>query len=100
MAHLGSIANGAPLKSVKRTIELVDVAIADHLGDRLERDWKTGDKVSQGQIIARRSSGEVLAAPRDGYVIFQDKNPVVGTELFYFGIDSTRLRSSTTLDPF
>ncbi len=90
MAHLGIIEAPAPEPVRPRGIHLVDVVLCLSPGDRLERDWRTGDPVATGQTIARRASGEAVVAPRDGFVIFPDAAAKPLQELFYFGVASDR----------
>jgi len=90
LSHLGLIDAPKPALSVTDGIEVVDVVLCLDEGDRLEGAWKTGDPVKSGQLIARRASGEVLVAPRDGFVIFPDAAPRPLKELYYFGVPSER----------
>lgn len=90
LAHLGIIDASPPDITAESVIELVDVLVCEAEGDRLAERWKTGDRVSAGQIIVRRAAGEVLNAPEDGFIIFPNYAAKPGEGLCYFGIPSTR----------
>jgi L,D-peptidoglycan transpeptidase YkuD (ErfK/YbiS/YcfS/YnhG family)/predicted deacylase len=90
LSHLGLIDAPKPKPTVTDGIEVVDVALCLDKDDRLEGAWKTGDPVKSGQVIARRTDGEALVAPRDGFVIFPDVAPQPLRELYYFGVTSDR----------
>ncbi|HEV7310270.1 L,D-transpeptidase family protein [Ensifer sp.] len=90
LAHLGIIDAPAPEAVLPRVIHLADVVLCLSAGDRLEKTWRTGDPVMSGEIIARRASGEIIAAPREGFVIFPDAAAEPLKELFYFGVASDR----------
>ena len=81
----------SPPPTVASGIELVDVVLAASPDDRLEKAWRTGDAVKAGEIIARRADGEILRAPKDGFVVFPDSHPSPGAELYYFGVESRRM---------
>ncbi|MGE0801786.1 MAG: succinylglutamate desuccinylase/aspartoacylase family protein [Lautropia sp.] len=65
-------------------VELADVFDRQAEGDRFERSWRSFDRLSAGDPIARRGNGEVLRAPEAGYVVFPNPNAPVGREWFYF----------------
>jgi L,D-peptidoglycan transpeptidase YkuD (ErfK/YbiS/YcfS/YnhG family)/predicted deacylase len=90
VGHLG-LTDARPSKAaVEKTIEIVDAALCDVAGDRLARDFATGDAVASGETIALRADGSKLVAPSDGFVIFPDRNARPLRELYYFGVPSKR----------
>jgi hypothetical protein len=60
------------------------------VGDRLARDFVTGDAVTSGETIVVRADGSKLTAPSDGFVIFPDRNARPMGEICYFGVPSKR----------
>jgi L,D-peptidoglycan transpeptidase YkuD (ErfK/YbiS/YcfS/YnhG family)/predicted deacylase len=90
LAHFDMIAAPRPTPSLTRDIELVDVVLAHAADDRLVRSFATGDRVAAGESIARRASGEILAAPTDGFVVFPNATPTPLGEFYYFGVASGR----------
>jgi len=93
LAHLQLIAAPAPKRSAKRAIKIVDAVWCFSEGDRLAKNWTTGDAVGEGEIIARRADGQALKAPRNGFVIFPNPEPKPFVELYYFGEASERFRT-------
>ena len=90
LGHLGLIdARPAPAK-VEKAIEIVDAVLCDSAGDRLARDFVTGDAVTSGETIAVRADGSKLTAPSDGFVVFPDRNPRPMDVMYYFGVRSKR----------
>jgi predicted deacylase len=90
LGHLGlTDARPSPAK-IEKTIEIVDAVLCDSAGDRLARDFVTGDAVRAGETIAVRADGSKLTAPLDGFVIFPDRNARPMGELYYFGVPSKR----------
>ena len=84
--HLGLTDAGAPPITVERAIEIVDVVLCHSAGDRLVREWRTGDPVKAGETIATREDGSPLAAAADGFVIFPHANARPTEEMYYFGV--------------
>ncbi len=90
LGHLGLIdARPSPAK-VEKGIEIVDAVLCDSAGDRLARDFVTGDAVRSGETIAVRADGSKLTAPSDGFVVFPDRNPRPLDVMYYFGVRSKR----------
>lgn len=77
---------GPPSITVERAIEIVDVVLCHSAGDRLVREWRTGDPVKAGETIAMRENGSPVAAPADGFVIFPHASPRPMEEMYYFGV--------------
>ncbi|RYF66805.1 MAG: succinylglutamate desuccinylase, partial [Comamonadaceae bacterium] len=71
-------------------LRLVSVTDRAHAQDRFVREWATFDAVAAGQPIARRADGTVLAAERDGFIVFPNPEALAGTEWFYFAVASDR----------
>ncbi len=90
LGHLGLIdARPSPAK-LEKTIEIVEAVLCDSAGDRLARDFVTGDAVRSGETIAVRADGSKLTAPSDGFVVFPNRNASPMEELYYFGVRSKR----------
>lgn len=87
---LGMVEGALPAVASPRLLRLVAATDRNALGDRLMREWATFDPVQQGQVIALREDGTPLAAPRDGYIVFPNPQAALGTEWYYFGVDSDR----------
>jgi predicted deacylase len=90
LAHLRMVDAPQPPVTIERSIQLVDVVIAEGEGDRLSQPWRNGDAVRAGAEIARRAGGEPVFAHEDGYVVFPDVSAQPGEALFYFAVDSDR----------
>jgi predicted deacylase len=90
LAHLQLIDARPPEVCVEKSIEIVDAVLCESAGDRLARDFVTGDAVARGDTIAFRADGSKLVAPSDGFVIFPDRNARPMGELYYFGVRSKR----------
>jgi len=86
LSHLRLTDATPPSVTVDRAIEIVDVVLSRSAGDRLVREWRTGDPVKAGEAIAMREDGSVVAAQADGFVVFPDANARPTDELFYFGV--------------
>ncbi|WP_077001045.1 succinylglutamate desuccinylase/aspartoacylase family protein [Variovorax sp. KK3] len=71
-------------------LRLVSVTDRDGEGDRFVREWATFDPVSRGEPIGLRADGRVLAAERDGFIVFPNSTALPGTEWFYFAVASER----------
>ncbi|KQP17995.1 succinylglutamate desuccinylase/aspartoacylase family protein [Pseudorhodoferax sp. Leaf267] len=88
---LGMVDQAAPLVPKPRLLKLVSAVDRNAPGDRLLREWATFDAVQQGQAIAMREGGSVLVAPGDGYIVFPNAQAALGTEWYYFAVDSDRV---------
>ena len=90
LGHLGlTDARPSPAK-LEKAIEIVEAVLCDSAGDRLARDFVTGDAVRSGETIAVRADGSKLTAPSDGFVVFPNRNASAMEELYYFGVRSKR----------
>jgi predicted deacylase len=91
LAHLGLVDAPAPASSgPKEVIELHEVHDRRDPTDAFVRTWRSFDRVAAGEPIGRRASGEVIAAPVDGYVVFPNPNALPGREWFYLARPSAR----------
>jgi predicted deacylase len=71
-------------------LRLVSVTDRDSEDDQFVREWATFDPVAKGEPIGVRADGSVLAAERDGFIVFPNSAALPGTEWFYFAIESER----------
>ena len=90
LAHLGLVDAPPPSATVRSVIHMVDVALCEAEGDRIDGGFGTGEAVAAGQAVAHRASGEPIVAPRDGYLVFPNPTAKPGEVLFYFGVASAR----------
>ena len=92
LAHLGLVDDPAPAPHTDiQLLRLQDVTDRDAEGDTFERAWASFDPVSVGAVIARRSDGQVLRAPTDGFIVFPNPAAAPGSEWFYFARASERV---------
>jgi predicted deacylase len=89
LGHLALTDARPPPAEIEKSIEIVDAVLCD-AGDRLARDFVTGDAVKSGETIVVRADGSKWTAPSDGFVIFPDRNARVMGEICYFGVASKR----------
>jgi L,D-peptidoglycan transpeptidase YkuD (ErfK/YbiS/YcfS/YnhG family) len=90
LGHLG-LTDAQPARvKLEKAVEIVEAVLCDSAGDRLARDFVTGDAVRSGETIAVRADGSTLTAPSDGFVVFPDRNPRPMKEMYYFGVRSAR----------
>ncbi|KFC65266.1 succinylglutamate desuccinylase [Bosea sp. LC85] len=90
LAHLGLVDAPAPATAGRTVIHITQVIICEAEGDKVEGDWKTGDALAKGQVIARRANGEAVTAPEPGFIIFPNATAKPGEGICYFGVKSTR----------
>jgi N2-acetyl-L-2,4-diaminobutanoate deacetylase len=90
LSHLGLVDGFRPARAVQKTIRIVDVLLCISPGDALASDWKNGEPVAMGKVIARRANGTLLKAPSDGFIVFPNGSPTPGDKLCYFGVLSDR----------
>jgi predicted deacylase len=76
--------------SAPALLRLVSVTDRDSEDDQFVREWATFDPVAKGEPIGVRADGSVLAAERDGFIVFPNSAALPGTEWFYFAIESER----------
>jgi predicted deacylase len=92
LSFLGMIESSEILKSDSlsevtqlKCITMKDIVFRENEGDRLSRDWKNFDPISQGDLLAIRASGEELRAPYNGFMILPSPDSTVGVEFYYLG---------------
>ena len=76
-----------PLKPepvVREILRLVDVVDREHADDAFTQEWRSFDAVRAGQVVGHRHSGELVAAPQDGFIVFPNPRAMAGQEWFYF----------------
>ena len=76
-----------PLKPepvVREILRLVDVVDREHADDAFAQEWRSFDAVRAGQVVGHRHSGELVAAPQDGFIVFPNPRAMAGQEWFYF----------------
>ncbi len=71
-------------------LRLVSVTDRDSEDDQFVREWATFDPVAKGEPIGVRADGNVIAAERDGFIVFPNSAALPGTEWFYFAVESER----------
>ncbi len=94
LAHLGmTAAEPRPLPpSQPEVIRLYKVIDRLHPDDRFCRDWRSFEKITQGDVLALRHDGAELAADQDGWIVFPNPAAQVDQEWFYLAKESDRLR--------
>jgi predicted deacylase len=84
LAFLGLTGGEAPAPvadyEALRIREVVDKA---HAQDRFSREWSSFDRLAEGDVIAVRHDGTVIAAEREGWILFPDAKSQPGHEWFY-----------------
>ena len=92
--HLGMAeAESRPLPSVQpEVICLYKVIDRLHPDDRFYRDWRSFEKITQGDVLALRHNGDELTADQDGWIVFPNPTAQVDQEWFYLAKQSDRLR--------
>jgi uncharacterized protein len=63
-------------------LRLVSVTDRDSEDDQFVREWATFDPVARGEPIGVRADGRVLAAERDGFIVFPNSAALPGTAWF------------------
>lgn len=94
LAHMGmAAAEPRPSPSSQpEVIRLYKVIDLLHPDDRLCRDWRSFEKIKQGDVLALRHDGAELTADQDGWIVFPNPTAQVGQEWFYLAKKSDRLR--------
>lgn len=90
LAHLGLTDEPAPAPAARTVVHMDDLVICEAAGDRLEGDWRTGDRVAKGTPIARRADGSLVTMVRDGFIIFPNPRAKPGEGICYLGTESAR----------
>jgi predicted deacylase len=85
LAFLGITGGEAPEPAdTYEALRLREVVDRAHPQDRFEREWSSFDRLAKGDVIATRHDGTVIAAERDGWIVFPDAKAQPGHEWFYF----------------
>lgn len=85
LAFLGLTGGEAPPPvEAYEALRLREVVDRAHPGDRFSREWSSFDRLAKGDVIATRHDGTVIAADRDGWIVFPDAKALPGNEWFYF----------------
>jgi len=76
----------ANMDTDREILTLVDVIDKTYTGDNFANEWKSFDKIAQGQLIGTRgdSAKTPLLALTDGHIVFPHAGAPVGTEWFYW----------------
>ncbi len=90
LAHLGLSGEPQPPACSVEAMSLASVVDRQDAGDAFVRDWRSFDVLEQGQVIARRASGELLTAPHDGWIVFPFAAAQPGQEWYYLARASGR----------
>lgn len=89
LEHLGMIADAGvaveekPIRCVRMKQSFCKLRAGDFV-----KALKHYDPVSAGDVIARYTDGEEIAAPEDGFVILPKANAEPGQDWFFFGVAS------------
>jgi len=93
LRHLGMTATPAPSPetvSSPQLLRLMSVTDRHAEADHFVREWATFDRVWRGEPVGLRADGAPVPAPGDGFIIFPNARAQVGTEWFYFAVESDR----------
>lgn len=60
--------------------------------DAFARSWQSFDPLKAGDVIGTRANGEVMRAPRDGYIVFPNALAEANYEWFYLAEPTARFR--------
>jgi predicted deacylase len=90
LAHLGMSGEPPPPPNRLEALSLTSVVDKQDAGDAFVRDWKSFDALRQGEPIGRRASGELIAAPHDGWIVFPFATAQPRQEWFYLARASQR----------
>lgn len=91
LAHLGMI--DAPKPQAVKNVELLrisEVHDRQEQGDHFAKSWVSFDALKAGELIGTRANGQLLHAPRDGFILFPNAGATPGNEWFYFAEASSR----------
>ncbi|MDB5802595.1 MAG: succinylglutamate desuccinylase [Rhodocyclales bacterium] len=92
LALLGLIDAPAPVPHpAPEVLRLAEVIDRLHPDDSFIKPWKSFDPVKSGEPIGKRHDGNIVTAPRDGFVVFPNPNSLAGNEWFYFAESSDRV---------
>lgn len=80
----------APPRRPFEALKLTRVIDRHAEGDQFVRTWTSFDRVSAGDLIARRADGTEVRSPQDGFIVFPDVGARPGHEWFYLAFASER----------
>jgi len=84
LAHLKLVDLPAPVPARgMEGLRIYDVIDKEHADDTFCQHWSSFDRLTKGQLIGTRKSGEQVTAPDDGYLLFPDARAQAGEEWFY-----------------
>lgn len=91
LAYLGMIQDRypQPVEDIE-LLRISEVHDRQNQEDVFSRSWVSFDRLSKGDLIATRASGQEMRAPRDGFILFPNAGATPGNEWFYFAEPSTR----------
>lgn len=84
LAAFGMI-DGVEAKSYPKQHIRMDSYVIKQRAGKLCRAYKHLDKVSAGEPLAVYDDGELLTAPKDGFMLLPNLNAEIGTEWYYLG---------------
>jgi predicted deacylase len=90
LLHFGLIDGEAPAVQSMAGLHLHHVEDKQHADDRFAKPWTSFDRVSAGELIGHRASGEPVLAPGDGCIVFPNSKAQAGQEWFYLARDTQR----------
>jgi hypothetical protein len=79
-----------PRRSDHECLSLCEVVDRDEAVDAFVREWRSFDRLRQGDVIARRADGRPLVAPFDGRIVFPDVGALPGREWYCLARGSRR----------
>ena len=82
---ISDIGNKSVVNIDMKEITMTDLFIKNAEGDHFVSEWKHLDKVSVGQVIAERETGEKILANYDCVMVLPKLKGLVGREWFYLG---------------
>jgi uncharacterized protein len=96
MAHLRMTDEATPATRAMRCLQLHEVVDRHSPGDHFAQNWASFDPLCKGQLIAQRAEGGGIVASEDCWIVFPDRQAVVGTDWFYLARHSSRLALSAS----
>ncbi len=92
LVHLGLIEGDEPPVQSMAGLTLHHVEDKHHADDRFAKPWSSFDRVTAGELIGHRASGEAVHAPAEGCIVFPNAKAQAGQEWFYLARDTDRFR--------
>lgn len=92
LEHLGMASGEKTERPMNiEVIRLYKVIDRLHSEDRFDHDWRSFQKIKQGELLALRQNGAKIFAQADGWIVFPNRNAQVDEEWFYLAEASGRL---------